>query len=110
MLSLPVALSVPLATFRVSTSDALALALPASRSAPVKTRSLVVLVVMVSVGGKAVMAGDVAVPLLPSVTVTGVCALTSAVLVVCASTWPALAPLPRACALSVRVGMPALPL
>ncbi len=71
------------------------------------TSALALSGVIVKVLGSAVMAGDVAVPLLPSVTVTGVCAVTTAVLVVCASTWPSL---PKACALSVRVCVPSLPL
>ena len=48
--------------------------------------ALAALAVMVTVCGKATIAGDVAVPLLPSLTITGVCAVTSAVLTVCAST------------------------
>ena len=104
------ALRAPPATPSVSTSDSLALPLPASRSAPVKTNELAVLAVMVTVCGRAAMTGAVAEPLRLSVTTTGVCAVTTAVLTVCASTWPAAGPLPRAWALKVKLCVPVLPL
>jgi hypothetical protein len=62
------ALSTPLATPSVSTSDSSALPLPASRSAPVKTKALAVSAVTVTACGKAAIAGEVAVPLLPKAT------------------------------------------
>ena len=74
------------------------------------TKELAVPAVIVTVCGSCKIAGDVAVPLLPSLTVTGVCAVTTAVLTVCASTWPAAAPLPRICALKLKAWVPALPL
>ena len=104
------ALSTPLTTLSVSTSDSPSLPLPASRSAPVNTKALAVPAVIVTVCGKATMSGAVAVPLWPSVTATGVCAVSTAVLTVCASTWPAAWPLPRVWALKVKVRVPALPL
>ena len=62
------ALSMPLATFSVSTRLSSPPVLPSSRSAPVNNSALALSGVIVKVLGSAVMAGAVAVPLLPSCT------------------------------------------